>query len=243
MTTKAAFQRWHYFVCSYSALLLTYEKDKLVAIAGLASRLAKWTGSVYLAGIWSENLAEDLLWMRRYSHTPLKRLQRPRAPSFSWASVNGTVEFPLSRPVESNGPRTCRIKLVDAFCKTEPGNEYGMCEGGFIRLEGHLVPIIPLLRGHIGFGLAADGQCEQTGYTAFYPDTMSSDRLWRRLRDQTARESHRTPSGQGFQHSTIALLVITYRDYHIFLILERSMHSLGYYERIGAAQYWSRTSS
>ena len=40
---------------------LTYEKDTLPAISGLAAKLTSYHGSEYIAGLWKENIV---------AHTP-----------------------------------------------------------------------------------------------------------------------------------------------------------------------------
>jgi hypothetical protein len=91
---------WRNMVELYSPLQLTFSKDKLPAISGLAQRFAK-SGDQYLAGLWSrtkdsstggyDTLIEDLQWCIRHG----SKRARPawRAPSWSWASVDGQVSF------------------------------------------------------------------------------------------------------------------------------------------------------
>ena len=55
---------WHYIVRGYTARGLTHERDKLVAITGIAEQLALRTKKTFIAGLWVEDLATDLLWQR-----------------------------------------------------------------------------------------------------------------------------------------------------------------------------------
>jgi hypothetical protein len=41
---------------------LAKENDKLPAIAGLACVMQPPSGTTYMAGLWTDNLAEELLW-------------------------------------------------------------------------------------------------------------------------------------------------------------------------------------
>lgn len=41
-------------ITEYSALALTKEKDKLVALAGVARKISEWIKNPYLAGLWQE---------------------------------------------------------------------------------------------------------------------------------------------------------------------------------------------
>ncbi|KAL9614737.1 MAG: hypothetical protein Q9167_000806 [Letrouitia subvulpina] len=68
---------------------LSYAKDKLIAVHGIATRMNTNKQGRYIAGLWEEILPELLLW--RVSE-PATRPDVHQAPSWSWAAVNGTVE-------------------------------------------------------------------------------------------------------------------------------------------------------
>lgn len=53
---------WKDLVYSYSLLNLTVESDKLTAIAGLASRAAKFWSMTYINGLWMKDLPHGLFW-------------------------------------------------------------------------------------------------------------------------------------------------------------------------------------
>lgn len=82
--------QWHNVVMSYSAGALTNPSDKLVAFAGIAEVYHRVWGGEYLAGLWKATLIEDLSW-RSWSSTLHPRPTEYRAPSWSWASVDGMV--------------------------------------------------------------------------------------------------------------------------------------------------------
>ena len=79
-------QAWRMIVQDYTRRALSEPSDKLIACAGLAEEFARVLRSEYLAGLWSDSLFEDLLWVRSSLCLP-----RPsyRAPSWTWASVDG----------------------------------------------------------------------------------------------------------------------------------------------------------
>ncbi|CAD6443602.1 c3eb3a84-62c9-4c5b-af84-ae19b046cb71 [Sclerotinia trifoliorum] len=93
------YSRWGEIVNKYTGAQLTYSKDKLVAIAGIAFAANEETGDEYLAGLWRTNLEEQLLWIvagenqkgRPASWEPY------RAPSWSWASIDGQIYYGSSR--------------------------------------------------------------------------------------------------------------------------------------------------
>ena len=90
---------WTAIVEDYWGSRLTVDSDRVPAISGIAqdfSNVFKSQGIAarYLAGLWDSFLIHDLLW---YIDVPqYLRFQRPqayRAPSWSWMSVDGKVEF------------------------------------------------------------------------------------------------------------------------------------------------------
>jgi Heterokaryon incompatibility protein (HET) len=81
---------WDRIVAEYTSSGLTYGSDKLVAVSALArqvSQHSKNTGE-YLAGLWGNNLTGQLCWS---SSSRTVRSQEYRAPSWSWACLNGTI--------------------------------------------------------------------------------------------------------------------------------------------------------
>ncbi|KAI1081288.1 hypothetical protein F5B20DRAFT_537639 [Whalleya microplaca] len=64
--------------------------DKLVAISGIAKSYQSVFRSDYVAGLWKSNLCQNLCW---YSRNNLERISTYRAPSWSWASVDGGVRY------------------------------------------------------------------------------------------------------------------------------------------------------
>ncbi|KAL5405703.1 hypothetical protein PMIN03_008279 [Paraphaeosphaeria minitans] len=87
---------WSDLVGDYSRCELTFGKDKLVALSGLVSALeAKGLArGRYWAGLWDADLPYCLTW-RRAAIDPSKwssaRPDTPRAPSWSWASLDYPV--------------------------------------------------------------------------------------------------------------------------------------------------------
>lgn len=101
--TGAGFaESWMDLVTEYSKCQLTYEKDKLFAISGIAaewqSRLGEGEGRRYHSGVFECTLPQSLFWFS--GGGPLKRLKE-RAPSWSWASVDGEIQFMNTRTAAS----------------------------------------------------------------------------------------------------------------------------------------------
>ncbi|KAF2663540.1 HET-domain-containing protein, partial [Microthyrium microscopicum] len=62
LDTTELFRMWHRLVERYSKCQLTFPGDRLVALAGLTSKFHSRSKSEYIAGLWKDNLIEDLLW-------------------------------------------------------------------------------------------------------------------------------------------------------------------------------------
>ncbi|RAL64931.1 hypothetical protein DID88_001523 [Monilinia fructigena] len=89
------YSRWSEIVNEYTRAQLTYSKDKLIAIAGIAFAAHEETGDEYLAGLWRNNLEEQLLWVvPRTNQKGRPASGEPyRAPSWSWASIDGPIYY------------------------------------------------------------------------------------------------------------------------------------------------------
>jgi Heterokaryon incompatibility protein (HET) len=95
------FQIWQYIVAKYTEAELTQPSDKLIALSGIADILRKAYKDEYLAGIWRSHLPAALLWHRitdynfraAFSELFSKQRQMARAPSWSWASLEGIILF------------------------------------------------------------------------------------------------------------------------------------------------------
>lgn len=104
-------RRWHSMVEEYCTLQLSFQTDKLVAIAGLArdmekaikrsSALSFFDEDLYLAGLWKDTFIQDSLWSIPCHNEPQLRSTEWRAPSWSWASVDGPVEYIKQRAGEA----------------------------------------------------------------------------------------------------------------------------------------------
>jgi hypothetical protein len=85
---------WNWFdiVWHYSGAALTFGTDRLPALSGVATRQRETTGDDYLAGMWRRQLVMQIPWM---VCSPQDRKKRPewRAPSWSWASVDGRTTY------------------------------------------------------------------------------------------------------------------------------------------------------
>lgn len=80
--------------------------DKLIALSGLANDMQNCLNDRYLAGLWERNLANDMMWCiqecKQEDKSPSVRPTGYRAPSWSWAFVDGAIIY--QRDMENGDP-------------------------------------------------------------------------------------------------------------------------------------------
>lgn len=81
---------WPVIVRHYSTADLTYGSDRLAALSGIVARQHEIIGGQYLAGLWRKWLIYQLTWNLYTSRKPRPKW---RAPTWSWASVDGTARL------------------------------------------------------------------------------------------------------------------------------------------------------
>ncbi|KAF4629849.1 hypothetical protein G7Y89_g8298 [Cudoniella acicularis] len=122
---------WSLVVETYSRCQMTFEHDKLVALSGVAKALQEETGDEYLAGMWRKEISLQIDW--RPDRSFGGNIKRPlvyRAPSWSWASVDGPVRI---RGGARPGERVC-IQVLHARIVPKGANIFGEVSGGILRL-------------------------------------------------------------------------------------------------------------
>lgn len=107
--------KWYKLVEEYSTRRLTFGTDKLPAMVGMSQMFRARNAGLgqYVVGLWSGDLGRGLCWgpsllqfnqdRKRPGYVgndllaEFTRPEKPRAPSWSWASVDGSLYFPCSR--------------------------------------------------------------------------------------------------------------------------------------------------
>jgi hypothetical protein len=125
---------WTCLVQEYTACDLTVPSDKLVAISGIAKHIAALLQDQYVAGMWRTCLEGELLWQAKNHHFSgaTSRPTEYRAPSWSWASIDGPV---------SRGYCVLKYSLInveDVQLEYLTDDVFGALKGGWIRLRGAL---------------------------------------------------------------------------------------------------------
>jgi Heterokaryon incompatibility protein (HET) len=87
-----AVDQWQALVETFSKCKLTMECDKLPAMSGIAKQIAReGLRGRYLGGLWEQDFERQLLWFILFNTDQIKRPAQHRAPSWSWASLDGQI--------------------------------------------------------------------------------------------------------------------------------------------------------
>lgn len=151
-------EAWMKIVENYSGRKASVESDKLVACAGIAEQFHRVLRSDYLAGLWrSDTLSIDLLWKPDH-YEACTRPTVYRAPSWSWAAVEGSIHRHSLRTLGLEDPPTgVLVEIIDCQVTLEDDElPFGRVTGGILVLHGALIPC----RG----GLAKRSNCSAQWY-------------------------------------------------------------------------------
>ncbi|KAK1754203.1 HET-domain-containing protein [Echria macrotheca] len=136
---------WRLVVVQYTALDLTHPSDIFPALSGLAEAMRASTGEDYLAGLWSGSLSADLLWYQnKRGSYPGAAGRDWRAPSWSWASIDGSVMYHHSLYTKQSGSldfiQHCQV--INAECIPAGESQTGRITSGHIKLRCQVVKAV-----------------------------------------------------------------------------------------------------
>lgn len=139
---------WLGVVKDYSRRSASVESDKLVACAAIAEQFHRALRSDYLAGLWrSDTLLTNLLWEADKVESSMlgRRHTRPtvyRAPSWSWASLEGIIQQSSLYIMDFEDTQTVALaKVVQCVVTLEDAAlPFGRVTGGTLVLRGALIP-------------------------------------------------------------------------------------------------------
>lgn len=158
--------KWSLFINAYSKLNLTFESDCLPALSGTANQMQGLGKGRYLAGLWEDSLLHDLLWHPGSENRPLARPEAWRAPTWSWASVVGSVSYDdRKRPNVSS--ISDPMNVIDVRYKLAGVDPMGKVDSASLIVSARLVP----LKLQYGMGLGRN----ESGYTLEHFPSCASD--------------------------------------------------------------------
>lgn len=133
MSAQQTLEVWWPLVEQYSSRQLSHPSDKLIALSGMASKFEAKMGR-YVAGIWIDrDLAWNLSW--RVDGTT-ERYSSYVAPTWSWASISGSICKPRSTGATST------IALIDFETGQLGVNKFGAVSNAHLTLKGLFVEAI-----------------------------------------------------------------------------------------------------
>jgi hypothetical protein len=165
---------WRQVAEAYSRRQLTQHSDKLPALSGIAAAIsAVREGDVYLAGLWKNSLLFDLTWRTEWGKwdagdVDITKPPNYRAPSWSWASIDGPIEHKYCLENAESGHATAAFDILEAKVVPMGHNPSGQVRHGFLKLSGFLLEAIclgPITRWDIPL------YHEGIPFGNFHPDT------------------------------------------------------------------------
>lgn len=132
---------WHQILEQYTALSLSRPReDKLIALGGLAERMAGILEDEYVAGLFHRTLIDGLCFLLP---TPTRASRRSQycehlpGPSWSWASLNhGCVwAHPLQKPMY--------LAMLEGYsvCLEDDSNPFGAVRSASLQILGRLISL------------------------------------------------------------------------------------------------------
>lgn len=127
---------WLSLVTRYSRCDLTYPGDKLVALAGIARSIGDRTHDQYFAGLWGKFFEAELCWK------VLGPRPKPlyRAPSWSWAAVDGDIGFDYQYYYPNITVWSGRyFEVIDVTVSNKGTDPYGPVAHGALTLDSEWI--------------------------------------------------------------------------------------------------------
>lgn len=153
---------WNLLRMFYTIQQITYESDYLVALAGIVQDVASMihkavmpmstkdshqeVRDLFIAGMWKHRFHEELCW-HVAEHLVSGRPHAWRAPTWSWASMNGVI-LPASRRLVEISDESSRLApgevrptadIVACHVDNKPSGEV---TGGYLRLGCYQIPAL-----------------------------------------------------------------------------------------------------
>ncbi|KAH8686168.1 heterokaryon incompatibility protein-domain-containing protein [Ilyonectria robusta] len=131
-SSNEVLQQWYGLLWGYGGRKLTWASDKLPAMSGLARIYHEILQDEYLAGVWKTNIVEGICWQGLDCSSPPN--DEYRAPSWSWASVDGIAATGFSG-------NDYLATAIDSHVEVDGENPFGKVKNGWLRLKAPLVPL------------------------------------------------------------------------------------------------------
>lgn len=171
-------QAWLAMIFMYTLRDISVPSDKLAALGGVAEQFHLVYKDQYLAGLWRKTLLSDLLW-RNESHGGLHpRPKAYRAPTWSWASVDGLIVADYSDTKLADDVHLRKVEILD--CQVKLASEeapFGEVTTGILKLRG-LMKQVDLKPGGMVFSRSQGREATDVGSVAFDSDEERSGNVY-----------------------------------------------------------------
>lgn len=215
------YEYWDGILDVYTRSSLTRPEDKLIALSGLVKEMSLLLKDNNLAGLWKNRFASELLWSVfkpniANNGTPSFRPEIYRAPTWSWASIDGQVV------TGNRDPNNWRLlpTLLEGHIVPAGADPTGQVSNGHIQAQGLLRPVTwdCLWSGRI-YKLLLDGITPD--HSTFSPDEILG-----------------LPSGEVYCFPILDRYVETTRIVDgLVLVRSTNVHSNNEFKRIGTFRY------
>ncbi|KAN0094497.1 HET domain containing protein [Tylopilus felleus] len=137
-------QAWLAVIFTYTLRNISVPSDKLVALAGVAEQFHLVYKDQYLAGLWRKTLLLDLLWKGEPAGGDLRaRPAAYRAPSWSWASVDGLITVNYGEANLADDVHLRRADILDCrVTLASEQNPFGEVTKGVLKLKGVVIRVV-----------------------------------------------------------------------------------------------------
>jgi hypothetical protein len=164
--SRQTYNGWYYLMGLYCLRNMKEQRDKLVAISGLAEQMSGIVKDNYASGLWRQDLIRGLLW-KTLPNTEKEAKRYPFsgegfvAPSWSWASMETAIvetffganfdhgslhgnfhdeECPKGSSEVESLPVRARsdIEVLSVHCQPVTENPFGQLQSGTIQLRGYV---------------------------------------------------------------------------------------------------------
>jgi hypothetical protein len=131
---------WFHFIGQYSTCGFTDPQDRLIALSSVAQAAQSMLGGHgYYAGLWRHELVRGLMWHCCSPSVDLRSRKNSQAPTWSWASVEGTIMF-VALGMETFNKELVEVVQVQAT-HMDRNNPFGNLTSARLTLRGRALKI------------------------------------------------------------------------------------------------------
>jgi hypothetical protein len=136
LSQNVSYFGWYFMMEIYAQRNITYGRDRLPALSGIARYISTQFQDKYCAGLWWKDIRVGLLWTAKHF---LRQPSEWRVPSWSCLALDGLIEF---RGWYRAGDSLAIWKCCDMVLAND--DTFGEVLSGSITVEAPLCPVISL---------------------------------------------------------------------------------------------------